>query len=255
MAHHPHGVSQPVKAGTRQARRTSQGGRRRAKAARRRGELPEPARGGLRRGNRHASHLPRDGHHGSERAERIGALPGNHGNDGPVDGLAHAEQDLSEPDAVSDRVMKARDDGRARRPIVKGHGRHHECGPQWSVPVQRHRTLLGREPLQRGDIGPLRQHDLDQVSRDVEFLVGRPAPGATSSFGTAGQNREAASRVLEPLEDVLVSRHACQHHDAVDDHEVVGPVHGQPERILRAHADPGHGSSPRLAMCPPRIRL
>ncbi len=169
-------------------------------------------------------------------------------------GVAHAEHHLGQPDPVGDGVVGADDDGAADRAVLQVHALDQEHHPQRAGARQRLRPLLGHEALQRRDIAWRGQPDSLDMSGQLEAGVVHPRPAVVGLHWLVVVDGESPDDPLPgDLEDRVVAGVRRHDHHAVDDHQIVRPVHPQPQRILHAHRGScaAHVEPPRILVSGP----
>lgn len=156
--------------------------------------------------------------------------------------VGQREQHTRERDAVGDAVVQAREHRRAACVTLDQMDL-----PQRHVARQRQRDLLGDVLLQLRVAARRRQARVDEVIRHVEVTVRPPRPAQQPALHHALP--EAGEAVDEPFLqqafDRTRRRKGIEREHAVDDHQVLGPVHPQPGGVGGRHRLRGHGTSVR----------
>ena len=143
--------------------------------------------------------------------------------------IEQAHRQLHHPHAVGDRVVAAQDHRTALKVVLDP-----DRLPQWAIAIE-HLTPVGcDEVLQRAGIARIRQRNQRNVVVDVEVLVGLPPPGAVSILDRdAAKNRVAVEESFLDHGPHLGEVQGFGRPDhRVDHHEVVRPVHLQPQGVL-----------------------
>ena len=180
----------------------------------------------------------------------VGGASCHLGRDMRVGGVTQAQHHLGQPHAISHRVVEAAHERRARGAVVKCDLLDQCDVPQRAVAIEWSRALLGDVALQLGHAGRLGQSHPSHMPVEMEFRVDLPHPSALAEEGARPEDREAVDDACgRRSEQRIPVRLGVEEHHAVDDHEVVGPVHGEPQRVLRAHGPllVRHGSPPGVA--------
>ncbi len=157
-------------------------------------------------------------------------------------GVEQAHRQLDHPHAVGDGVVCPQDHSAAAPVAV-----HPDGLPQGPVTLEHLGAVARHERLQfTGVVGVLQVDDRD-VHPEVEIVVELPPPRAVAVLDrpAAEHGVAGAEAFLGDLADPApVERFGGPDH-RVDDHEVVGPVHFQPQRVLDAEpASVGHRAPP-----------
>ena len=180
----------------------------------------------------------------------VGGASRHLGRDMRVGGVAQAQHHLGQPHSVSHRVVEAAHESRARGAVVKCDLLDQGDVPERAVAIEWSRALLRDIALEFGHAGRLGQSHPAHMPVEMEFRVDLPHPSALAEEGARSEDREAVDDACGRRgEQRIPVRLGIEEHDAVDDHEVVGPVHGEPQRVLRAHGPllDRHGSPPGVA--------
>ena len=157
-------------------------------------------------------------------------------------GVREGQQHLGQGDAVRQGVVKARDDDRATVVPIDD-----VEVPQRSAAVDRLLHLALDEDLERGLVPGLGQGRAVQVVVDREVGVVLPVGHAQRAGGLDDDLAEDGvavdEAVLQDVGQALPVDRPLERHDALDDHEVLGAVHRQPDGVDGAH---GTSSSHRI---------